>query len=411
MLGNRMLMHNDILFARLLTVENPNLNMTPDGDYFGTTIVSTETHVAIAATGESNLDGSILNVGVVYLYEFVGNGINLVLAIENPTQVAGYFGMYMDMDGDYLVISAYSDDTHELNGGIVYLHNLSDGSLAQTIINPSGTIQFGRSLAMKNETYLAVTELDSNIGSVLIYDYGTWIHSDTIEDPNMYGTTAEDIFGADTKININNLMVASAYYEDDVNNNQTGAIYLIDLTTGDVIYETANPDRTPGDDNDYFGQSVAIGELYYAGHAPYEDLSEGDTTHNGIVYIFSIATGDLVRSLLIVDNIYEAGYSFGAHMEIIGDLILIGASNTKDLDTGETTSGAVFIYKISTGELLKIIKNPNFYSTRVGDYFGFSFSVTADMIIISSRSENYDGGENSGVVYFFKNDLAELLIE
>jgi len=162
----------------------------------------------------------------------------------DPTSASDYFGRYLDVCDDYIVLSAHTEDNpgeSATNVGVVYLFNTSDGSLAQTFVNPINfDTAFGIALAVSN-TYTAIGSYNeepaggANNGSgvVRVYNNATGALHAKIDNPNPDGTTVNDNFGAQVSLSnagITSYIVISARYED-TNASETGNVYTYSLGT------------------------------------------------------------------------------------------------------------------------------------------------------------------------------------
>ena len=109
--------------------------------------------------------------------------------------------------------------------------------------------------------------------------------SKVLNNPNAYGTSANDQFGYSVSVDGNRIIV-SALYEDDAGGTNSGKVYIFDATTGSLLHTLNNPNAYGTSDTDNFGISVAIsGNLALIG-VPYEDDAGG--TNSGKAYVYQI---------------------------------------------------------------------------------------------------------------------------
>ena len=107
----------------------------------------------------------------------------------------------------------------------------------------------------------------------------------TYNNPNAYGTSADDQFGYSVAIS-GNRVVVGAYGEDDAGGTNSGKAYIFDATTGSLLHTLHNPNAYGTSADDYFGLSVAIsGNLAIIG-VPYADDAGG--TNSGKAYVYQI---------------------------------------------------------------------------------------------------------------------------
>ncbi|MCL4854845.1 MAG: PQQ-binding-like beta-propeller repeat protein, partial [Bryobacteraceae bacterium] len=91
---------------------------------------------------------------------------------------------------------------------------------------------------------------------------------------------------------------------------------------------------------------------------------------------------------------------FGKTLAVDGDLVVIGAPRT---DTHQTIfrEGLVYVYSLSTGELVTSLRNPDPESLT---HFGSSVAISGNTVVVGAP-----GGQNVGTAYVFNATTAELL--
>ena len=212
---------------------NPNVNT---GDQFGYDMVANSTYLAVSGIrdqGPSNEADS----GTVYVFDHSGN---LVYTFHNPNEYGTHnndeFGYSLAINDSYLAVSSVNEDSASTTtNGVVYIYDLSTGTLVHTIKNPnpSTSYRFGNTLAMNgyaiaiSEPYEAST--GSNSGAVHLYKLSDASAITTIYNPNNYGSTGNDSFGWGVSLTSTKLAVG-AYGEDSALGNQVGIVYLYDLS-------------------------------------------------------------------------------------------------------------------------------------------------------------------------------------
>jgi hypothetical protein len=220
----------------------------------------------------------------------------------------------------------------------------------------------------------------------------------TLYDPNAYGTINNDNFGSSVAISSDsNYIIVGAEGEGDAGGSYSGKAYIFDTTTGALLHTLTNPNPYGTSQEDHFGTAVAIDGNYAVVGAPGED-SNGNTD-NGSIYIFDIATGALVRSILG----YQGNSNTGQNLSMSGNYLIVGIPNW-DLSTTKTNTGQVFIYNVVTGNLVKNI--PTYYSNPIGsEGFGSGVAISGNYAIIGCvrATDNGTGtGRWSGRAYIIK---------
>jgi len=142
----------------------------------------------------------------------------------------------------------------------------------------------------------------------------------------------------------------------------------------------------------YLGDSNALAatEKWIVAGAP---LSDEGVTDAGAVQVFNAVSGAWVRKL--VPPVATTNLSFGQGVAISGDLAVIGAP-----DGNGFTTGAVFIFNLKTGALVRTLK-PNLADGATGDNFGYAVAVTGNLVLIGSRTDEGTAGILQGSAYLF----------
>ena len=216
----------------------------------------------------------------------------------------------------------------------------------------------------------------------------------TFDNPNAYGTSADDQFGYSVAVD-GDYAIIGANLEDDAGGSEAGKAYIYNVSTGTLMHTL---DGTSGG-GDYFGISVGIsGDRAIVG-AYGEDDAGGIIS--GKAYIYNVTTGALVHTL-DNPNAYAASQFdyFGTSVAISGDRAMAGAHG-EDVVGGEG-SGKAYIFDVTTGNLLHTLDNPNaFIGASTVDVFGWKLAMSGDRAIVSASYEDDAAGQNSGKAYIF----------
>jgi len=265
-----------------------------------------------------------------------------------------------------------------------------DLTLAAGNIIASGTVD-GRDIAVDG------TQLDANTTSLTTNIISGATLLQTLDNPNAFDTPASDNFGISTDISGNNCIVG-AWKEDETSNLSSGKAYIFNVSTGALLQTLDNPNAYNTATGDKFGRSVAIDGNNCIVGAYFEDDVGG--TGSGKAYIFNVSTGALLQTL-DNPNAYNtsANDRFGLSASISGDTCAVGAYFEKS-STGSLSSGICYIFKVSTGELLYTLDNPNTSGSAAGDRFGWSVSIDGDYAVSAAYLED-DGGNSSGTTYIY----------
>src|SRR5690606_2761970 len=209
-------------------------------------------------------------------------------------------------------------------------------------------------------------------------------YTHTIGNPNVYGSGADDNFGYAIAVN-DSLVAISAVNEDIISYTNSGVVYVYDIITSNLIYTIQNPNAYGTSANDGFGEVIKMNDTHLFVSTSLEDSIENTST--GVVYIFDLDSGLLVETLLN-ENKYTSPNNdqFGYTMSI-DDFLVIGAYEEKDITDTYDESGVVYIYDIETFTLLDSFDNPNLYGLPENDRFGFSLFTKENYLIVGAYRE------------------------
>jgi hypothetical protein len=230
----------------LYTWDNPNNDGGNVSDSFGTAVAVSDTYAVVGALFENNSTTRNLN-GAVYVFSTTTGSLLRTIIAAAPPPLYDAFGYALKIQGDYLFVGC--PKIYDGAYGRVFIYNLTDGSLVTTL--SAGNLNgYGHAISVKG-----------------------------------------------------NYLVVSYYFD----NFGTGAVYLYNTPSGNwsdttLVRKTINPKVDANKTYDYLGSSVAINSTYYAAAAPDTEAVAG-VSPRGAVYVFDIATGDLVTTLFRPDNI------------------------------------------------------------------------------------------------------------
>ena len=392
----------------LHTLDNPNLYGTSTGDQFGYSVSTSDNYAIVGAYGEDEAGGD--TSGKAYIFNVTTGA--LLHTLNNPnaygTSGSDLFGFSVGISGNYAIVGAASeDDAGGTDSGKAYIFNVTTGALVHTLNNPnaystSANDLFGTSVGISGNYAIvgAYPEGDASgvySGKAYIFNVTTGALVHTLNNPNPYGTSAYNYFGYSVRVS-GNYAIVGAHQEGDAGGVNSGKAYIFDVTTGALVHTLDNPNAYGTSGSDLFGFSVGISGNYAIVGAYEEDDAGG--TGSGKAYIFNVTTGALVHTL---DNPTAYGTSvndyFGSSVAISSNYAIVGAYF--EGDAGGTRSGKAYIFDVTTGTLVHTYDNPNAYDTSANDYFGYSVSISDNYAIVGARQEGDASGTNSGKAYIY----------
>ena len=282
--------------ALLHTLDNPNPYSTSGGDTFGYSVSISDNYAIVGAYREDDASG--LDSGKAYIFDVTTGALVHTLNNPNPysTSASDWFGESVAISGNYAIVGAYKeDDAGGTQSGKAYIYNVTTGALLHTIDNPnpystSANDNFGISVAISDNYAIvgAYAEDDAggtNSGKAYIYNVTTGALLHTLDNPNAYSTSLNDLFGQSVAIS-DNYAIVGAYAEDDAGGAFSGKAYIFDVTTGALVYTIDNPNAYSTSADDEFSQSVSISGNYAIVGVKKEDDAGG--TSSGKAYIYSL---------------------------------------------------------------------------------------------------------------------------
>lgn len=291
---------------------------------FGTAVAISD---GIAAVGSSHVDSAD---GAVYLFD-AATGIELRKLVP-PVSLRQRVGASVDLQGDRVVAGATGDPWLGPYAGAVHVFETSTGAhLARLVAYDGGP--------------------DDRLGAAVALD-GNWIVAGAPGHADHFGTAS-------------------------------GAAYVFDATTGQLVYELL---QNPGGVQAGFGTSVAVsGDLALVG-AP------GGYNHlTGSAHLFDLTTGEELHRWDVPD--YEA---FGISVALEGTTVLVGAYLN---DAKDYNSGAVYRFDAITGALEDIMTPPDVQLALFMSRGGVALSEGRAVV----GAPNYDDptGYPVGTAYLF----------
>ena len=366
--------------------ENPSI-LTDDG--FGRAVVN-DKYIIISATSYDVTVGLTEYTSVGRAYKFDIKTGQLLHTFDNPgiagdfvpTFSGAVFGLPMFLHKNKLYISSREREplSNTAQWGAVYVFDVETNELLETITNPELTSDsFGSSIhAVDDYVIIGAYFWDApgdifNAGRAYVFNTSDWSIKHTLTAPV---PEFNAFFGNASAIS-NDYIVVAAYAEDT---GSEGTVYVLDTETASTVYTLNSPNKgiSPNVSSE-FGRSVALSGKYLAVGAPEEDY--GGVTGQGRVFVYDLTTGSLAYTLNN-PNSYDtaAEDGFGFQVSANNDILVVGATfEDSNLGTG---SGAIHVYKLSTGELIESIVNPSREELN-NKQFGISIDVYRDNLAIS----------------------------
>jgi len=380
----------------LHTISNPNVMESYDYDNFGEVVKITDKYFAVAAKGE-DANTNHNNEGVTYIFDTLTGELKHIL--NNPivgSNYTPYFGRFMDIEGDVLLITEGSPSD-------VYLYDLETGLETYKFTIPSTATSFGDGVKLNNHRafisdpsnnriynfelpynkYLdTINSMDkSTVQKAIQYTDDKLITANVYTDrkdvSNRLDTlnTLQSTFDEVSSTSLKNVL--SSTNTDSIASIASNMNYLIlGISKRVKVYSIVNDKllyTIDVNDTDY-GLSVAINDNYFlvGSNAQHNVAGNG----SGLIFKYSTGTGKLLD---IIENPVAAASSghFGANVTLSGNYFI----------AGDYVNKAASIFKLSDSTLVRTITN------STSSYMGESCSIYNDNCIIGDA---YNG---TGLAY------------
>lgn len=332
--------------AYLFDANNGNLDLTfsypglSERDVFGTQLALDGDRALIAADGDED-NGSF---GTVFLFD-TNNG-DILQTFISPDSGAVVFGSAVAIDENNVLIGDVQNNSLAEVGGAAFLFEADSGNSIQSFFpaDPNTEDFFGGTVTIEGDN-LAISgkadNADRRSDAVFLYDTTSGDLVQTLFSPN---PDFESFFGSAIAIDEGRILIGAI--GDDTFAEDSGAAYLFDTESGDLLQTFSLSDPVGGEflgtDVDIQGNKVLIG-------------ARGDDTfgeNSGAAYLFDVESGNLVQSLYA--STPEAGDDFGFSVGIDENSLVVGAPGaseegneggivylfeTADLESSNTISG------------------------------------------------------------------------
>ena len=367
------------------------------GDEFG---------ISVAISGNTAIVGAYLDddngseSGSAYIFDVL-SGQQIAKLVPDDNAAFDWLGWSVAISGTTAIIGAYlDDDDNWFNSGSAYVYDISDPkkpTLMHKLTASDGgqSDHFGYSVAISGEYAIIGADRDNDngtdSGSAYLFDITAGFETAKLL-PNAGDGAAGDTFGFSVAIS-GQIAIVGAFGDDD-NGNDSGSVFLFDISNPFKPLQIAKILRNDAADNDRFGASVAISgtRAIIGAHGRDEN-----GTNSGLAYLYDATTGQQIGNPLQASDAAE-GDQFGRAVAISGTTAIVGARFNDD---NGTSSGSAYIFNTVTGQQIsKIVPNDD---GAAGDEFGVSVAIS-DFIAIAGAFGDDANGVGSGSAYLTDRD-------
>ncbi len=369
--------------AKLITLDGSS------NDWFG---ISVDIDGDYSVVGARDDDGER---GSAYVFRRDGNIWVQDQKLLATDGVAGdWFGISVSIKDDIIFVGADADDNENgVNAGSVYVFRHNDSSWIQQnkLLASDGTANdyFGRYVSLDTDYAVIGAYYDDDItGSAYVFkrDGLAWIEEDKLTASD---GAPGDYFGISTSI-YGDYVIVGAYRDDNINGIDAGSVYIFKKTENGWIEEKIVI-SSDGAANDRFGISTSLDREYMVIGAYYDDANIGSA------YVFKNTTSGWVEEKKLVASDGETDDFFGRSVSIGEQYLLVGAWG----DSGY--SGSVYVFKHNDMQWIE----ENKLSASDGasnDRFGYEVFLDGRCTIIGAYLDDNNNGIDAGCAYIFTQE-------
>jgi len=323
------------------------------------------------------------------------------------------FGYSVAISGGTVVVGANRDDDKGTDSGSAYVFVKPaggwSGTLTQTakLVATSGANYdlFGSSVSISGDTIVVGATGGEGQGASYVFLKPTSGWSGTLNESAKLLATDGNVSGGDfggaVSICVNTVVVGACAKSFGSKRYQGAAYVFLKPKSGwsGTLNESAKLLASDGESSDFFGRSASISGDTVA-------VGANGTVFGGKAYVFVKPTGGwsgtLTENAQLVASKFGVSKDFGYSISVSGDIVAVGDQRSQEKGGG--SSGAVYVFVKPVGgwsgtcnETAKLLVSDG----AVGDYFGCSVSVSGDTLVAGAYGDD-DKGPSSGSAVVFE---------
>jgi hypothetical protein len=389
----------DAALGQCEAYENAKL-LASDGaadDNFGYSAAIDGDAVVVTATWT---DDNGENSGSAYVYRF--DGAEWVEEAElHPSDGAAqdWFGWYVDIWDDTVVVGVGRDDDHGENSGSVYVFRYDGATWIEEakLLASDGAAHdvFGKAVVVEGDVIIVGAPDDGDngdySGSAYVFQFNG---SEWVEEAKLLPSDGkeDDHFGWDVAVHGDTAVITAAFGSND--DGSRGSAYVFRFDGSEWVEEAELLASDSAAEGGFFGESVALWEDIALIGTPRGD---GNGEDSGSAYVFRYDGSAWNEEVKLVPSDGAAGANFGSDAAVQDDTILIGAWLANH--SGEE-SGSAYAFRFDGAtwvEQAKLVPS----DSAAGDQYGWPLDLDGDIAVIGAWLDD-DMGEDSGSAYMFR---------
>jgi hypothetical protein len=312
------------------------------------------------------------------------------------------FGNSVDVSGNVAIVGAAQDDPRAYNSGAAYVFRWNGTAWAQEQklfpTDGANSDWFGGDVAVSAGVAVVGAVYDddrgADSGSVYVFRHSgiSWVQEAKLSPAD---GQAGDYLGSAVAISGN--LIAAAAYGDDDRASYAGAVYVWQWT-GTAWVQDAKLYAPDAAASDFFGVDLALsGDRLVVGAYQDDDRGAG----SGSAYVFRRSAAGWVQQAKLVASDGVAGDLLGWHVDISGDLIVVGVQQH---DVLGSESGAAYVFHWTGSAWQQETKLLASDGAKF-DKFGLSVAVSGTVATVGAFWwEDASGVTDMGAAYQFEYD-------
>lgn len=382
------------------------LPLTVDGlpyDNFGAA-VAIDGDTAVVTSPYATASG-VEGAGSAFVLVRDGAGwlLQAQLAAQDPKPFSNY-GRAVAIEGDTLVVGAYSADGVQTSTGAAYVYTRSGSVWTQqaklSANDGEGFSDFGYAVALSGDSVVVGAPStfingENVVGAAYTYQRTgtTWAQQQKLiaSDGLMFNS-----FGNAVALQGDTAVVAAS--QASVGGvSFSGAVYVFGRSGGSWS-ELQKLSAVDAAAEDTFGHSIALNGASLIVGTPQPDLLSGGGT--GAAYVFALSGGSWTQQakLLASDGVVED--AFGAAVGIAGDSAVVGAPFAGSVHGVNLEAGAAYTYTRS-GETWTQQARIAAVDAEQGDRLGMRVGLSGNTAIVGAPDAGVGGNDAQGKGYLF----------
>jgi hypothetical protein len=334
---------------------------------------------------------------------FTGKNVP-VLRMSNPENIDGDFGSSLDIDGDYAIVGAQSNDGGGSSEGSAHIfHRDSNGNwnLVSNLVSPTSTARFGHDVAISGDYAVVGSDTGGSTGEAYVF-YRSGSNPEDWDlgvDITPAGLSGSDRFGDSVEIDGDYVVVGATGRNGG--GSDEGTVFVFNRTGPGNVWDAGVELVSPNAVNSgYFGISSGISGDYLVAGQTFGVVSGSAFVFNrtgpGNVWDAGV---ELDLPIAFEDSSEAISSKFGGHVAIDGDYVVVGA---EEFGANSLASGIAFVYERSGpgnvwGSTPARLNPPN---VQENGNFG-PCSISGDYVVVTAPGVNKSSDLNVGAAYIY----------